>query len=162
MRIFVALGTHKQQFNRLLKAVDEIAKNNSKIEFFAQIGNSDYLPKNYAFKKFLTSEEYENEIKKADVVVSHAGAGSIISALAQKKPIVLVPRLKKYGEHTDDHQVDIANALQRKGKAIVVNDLKKLYIALQEAKDFKPALRSSKKKLILRIRKFLSECYEKK
>ncbi|RLG69390.1 MAG: hypothetical protein DRO07_02400, partial [Candidatus Iainarchaeum archaeon] len=86
MRIFIALGTHPQQFNRLLKALDRlVAGKKIKGKLFAQIGNSSYEPKNFPFKKFLKPEEYEREMKRADIVISHAGAGSIITALKYEK-----------------------------------------------------------------------------
>lgn len=162
MKVFVAVGTHEKPFNRLIKAVDEIAEKQNGFEIFVQIGNSTYAPKHCKFKKFLSPEQYENEIKKADVVVSHSGAGSIISALANKKPLIIVPRLKKYDEHTDDHQLDIANALERMGKAIVVCDMGCLCEAILEAKKVRPDMKSSKQKLIARVKKFLAECNGKK
>ncbi|MCX8190176.1 MAG: glycosyl transferase [Candidatus Diapherotrites archaeon] len=162
MRVFVAVGTHEKPFNRLIRAVDEIAESQKNIEFFVQTGNSTYVPKHCKFKKFLSPEQYEEEIKKADVVVSHSGAGSIISALANKKPLIIVPRLKKYDEHTDDHQLDIANALERMNKAKVVCDMENLCEALLNAKKTCSKMQSSRQRLIARIKKFLDECDEKK
>lgn len=158
MRIFVAVGTHKQQFNRLLKAMDKIAEKEKNIAIFAQIGNSSYLPRNYSFKKFLAPAEYEDEIKKADIVVSHAGAGSIITALEYGKPLIVVPRLKKFDEHTDDHQIDLARALDEKGKAIAVFELEALHDALQKARKFRPKTKSDRAMLVARIKRFLEEC----
>jgi UDP-N-acetylglucosamine transferase subunit ALG13 len=53
-------------------------------------------------------------IKKADIVIAHSGVGSIISALSSNKPVVVFPRLAKYKEHIDDHQLDIAHAFSHK------------------------------------------------
>lgn len=159
MQFFVALGTHSKQFNRLLKALDSlVASKKIKGKIFAQIGNSTYEPKNFPFKKFLTPKEYERKMKSADIIISHAGAGSIITALKYEKPLVVVPRLKRFDEHTDDHQIDLAKALDEKGKAIAVLNLRNLLQAIQRAKRFKPKTKSDRLRLIKRIRNFLEDC----
>ena len=159
MRIFIALGTHPQQFNRLLKALDRlVAGKRIKGKLFAQIGNSSYEPKNFPFTKFLKPKEYEREMKCADIIISHAGAGSIITALKYEKPLIVVPRLKRFNEHTDDHQIDLARALDERGKAIAVFDLCNLAQAIRKAKRFRPKTKSARAKLIKRIRTFLEGC----
>ena len=159
MRIFIALGTHPQQFDRLLKALDRlVASKKIKGKIFAQIGNSTYEPKNFPFRKFLKPKEYEREMKSADIIISHAGAGSIITALKYEKPLIVVPRLKRFNEHTDDHQIDLARALEEKGKALAVFNLRNLAQAIKKAKHFKPKTKSDRTKLIKRIRTFLEEC----
>ena len=104
--IFVTLGSQKFQFNRLLKAVDEIDTDE---EIFAQIGYSDYKPQNYAYKGFLDREEYAKVMVLSDIVITHGGTGAIISAVKKGKKVIAVPRLKKYGEHVDDHQIQLVN-----------------------------------------------------
>ena len=102
--IFITLGSQKFQFNRLLKAVDEIAVDE---EIFAQIGYSDYKPQHYKYKEFLDRDEFENMMSKADIVITHGGTGAIIEAVKKRKKVIAVPRLKKYGEHVDDHQIQL-------------------------------------------------------
>lgn len=102
--IFVTLGSQKFQFNRLLKAVDEIDTDE---EIFAQIGYSDYKPQNYAYKGFLDREEFAAWEEKADIVITHGGTGAIIGAVKKGKKVIAVPRLAKYGEHVDDHQIQL-------------------------------------------------------
>lgn len=102
--IFVTLGSQKFQFNRLLNAIDEL---NVDEEIFAQIGYSEYVPKNYKYKKFLDREEFSEIINKADIVITHGGTGAIIGAVKKGKKVIAVPRLAKYGEHVDDHQLQI-------------------------------------------------------
>lgn len=102
--IFVTLGSQKFQFNRLLKAVDELQTDE---EIFAQIGYSDYEPQNYSYKDFLDREEFAAWEKKADIVITHGGTGAIIGAVKKGKKVIAVPRLKKYGEHVDDHQIQL-------------------------------------------------------
>ena len=102
--IFITLGSQKFQFNRLLKAVDEIAVDE---EIFAQIGYSDYKPQHYDYKQFLDRDEFEQMMSKANIVITHGGTGAIIEAVKKGKKVIAVPRLKKYGEHVDDHQIQL-------------------------------------------------------
>lgn len=76
-------------------------------EVFAQIGASDYKPKNFKYSDFLTQDEFKNYMKNADLVITHAGTGAIVTALKNDKLVIAIPRLAKYGEHVDDHQVQL-------------------------------------------------------
>lgn len=102
--IFVTLGSQKFQFNRLLKAVDEL---DTEEEIFAQIGYSDYKPQHYKYKEFLDREEFAAWEEKADIIITHGGTGAIIGAVKKGKKVIAVPRLAKYGEHVDDHQIQL-------------------------------------------------------
>lgn len=125
--IFVILGTQKFQFNRLLEKIDIlIEKNVISEKIFAQIGYSTYEPKKYEFKKFLDSEEFKNKIKEANLVITHAGTGAIISALQNNKKVIAVPRLAKFGEHVDDHQKEICKAMKIKGYIEVAEEIDQL------------------------------------
>ena len=106
-KIFITLGSQKFQFNRLLRAVDELCeKGTVDAEYvFAQIGYSDYLPKNFSYKKFLDRDEFSKEMGKADIVITHGGTGAIIGAVKKGKKVIAVPRRAQYGEHVDDHQL---------------------------------------------------------
>jgi len=125
--IFVTVGTDTHQFNRLLREIDVlIEKKIIKERVIAQIGNSEYRPKNYDYFRFADYKKYIGLIKKARLVVSHGGAGTIITVLSYKKPLIVVPRLKKFGEHTDDHQKELVTQLDKDKRAIAVLNIKKL------------------------------------
>lgn len=102
--IFITLGSQKFQFNRLLKAVDELKLEE---EVFAQIGYSDYKPVHYAYQEFLDRDAFAEIMGKADIVITHGGTGAIIGAVKKGKKVIAVPRLAKYGEHVDDHQLQM-------------------------------------------------------
>lgn len=124
INIFVTLGSQKFQFNRLLIALDELSKD--KFAIFAQIGYSDYKPSNYDFIDFLSRDEFSEKISQADMIITHAGTGAIISALKNNKPVLAVPRMSKYGEHVDNHQLEILNVFTDKNyiKGIIeIDDL---------------------------------------
>ena len=106
--IFVTLGSQKFQFNRLLKALDEqVAEGKIRDEIFAQIGASDYKPQNFKYKDFLNRDEFAEWQGKSDIEITHGGTGAIIGAVKKGKKVIAVPRLKKYGEHVDDHQLQL-------------------------------------------------------
>ena len=106
--IFVTLGSQRFQFNRLLQKLDELVSSKIiKEEIFAQIGYSDYIPKYFKYKKILDREEYAQMEEKADMIITHGGTGAIMGAVKKRKKVIAVPRLERYGEHVDDHQIQI-------------------------------------------------------
>lgn len=137
--IFITLGTQKFQFNRLLKKIDElISEKKIKEKVFAQIGNSDYKPINFKYKEFLNKEEFEECVKKADLIITHAGVGTIITALNFDKHVIVVPRLAKYKEHVDDHQVEIAESFSKKGFVLSSGEnIESLYENIKKSKTMK-------------------------
>ena len=123
--IFVTVGTHNQGFERLVKKMDEIAGEIDE-EVVMQIGFTEYEPKNAKWFKFVDIDEIMDFYKNADVIVSHAGAGALLDALSFEKPVIAVPRLKKFGEHIDNQQLELAEALENKGKVKAVYDIEDL------------------------------------
>lgn len=100
--IFITVG-EQLPFDRLIRTVDEWAGTNNK-EVFAQIGRSDLKPSHIEYKKFLTPQEFSDRLLKAELVIAHAGMGTIISALEKKKPILVMPRQAILGEVRNEHQ----------------------------------------------------------
>ncbi len=131
--IFVSVGTHDQSFDRLVKAADALTQT-LKEEVTIQRGVSSYEPKNCKSISFLKSNEFEAMCRQARVVVVHGGAGSIMTSLLLGKPTVVVPRLKRYGEHNDDHQLQLTKELEREGKITAVYDIEKLPEAVRNSK----------------------------
>ena len=128
--ILVTVGMHNAPFDRLVRAADEMA---SLIEepVVIQRGVSRYTPMFGQYVDFTGEVQMQAWMSQVRAVVSHAGAGSILSALKAGKPLVLVPRLRRFGEHVDDHQLELAEALAQRKKAVIV--LEPSAVALQEA-----------------------------
>ena len=106
--IFITLGSQKFQFDRLLKAVDaQVDEKKISEEIFAQIGVSEYKPRNFNYKDFLNRDEFSKWQNTCDIVITHGGTGAIVGALKKGKKVIAVPRLAKYGEHVDDHQLQL-------------------------------------------------------
>ena len=131
-KIFIKLGSQKFQFNRLLKAVDELCEKGTvdAEDVFAQIGYSDYVPQKYNYKTFLDRDEFSNEMEKADIVITHGGTGAIIGAVKKGKKVIAVPRLAKYGEHVDDHQLQLIKQFDDLNLICPCRDTNKLETAL--------------------------------
>lgn len=138
--IFITLGSQKFQFNRLLKAVDELIEEGIiKEEVFAQIGYSDYKPKNYKYKEFLNREEFNQMIVHYDIVVTHGGTGAIIGAIKKNKQIIAIPRLSKFGEHVDDHQTQIVSQFRDMKLILGIDKVEELGKAIETVKEVKLA-----------------------
>lgn len=151
-KVFVCVGTHTQQFDRLLKAADKLAeKTKNNFEFFAQTGHSNFQPKNMKSKKFLDEKEFYEKIDESDLIIGHGGAGLIISGLSKKKKIIIMPRLKEFGEHTNSHQVDIARHLAENKKVLAVFDKKKLEETFDAVQYFEPVIESGTKKIVMEL-----------
>lgn len=135
--IFIILGSQKFQFNRLLEEVDKLIDEEKIVDkVIAQIGVSDYKPRNYEYYDFLTREQFDNNINKSDLVITHAGTGAIISALKQNKKVIAIPRLAKYEEHVDDHQIQLIDEFKN------LNLIEPVY----EIKDLENAIKNINKK----------------
>jgi UDP-N-acetylglucosamine transferase subunit ALG13 len=106
--IFVTVGT-QLPFDRLVTAVDSWAGQNLQTDIFAQVGEGGMLPFNLDSQARLTMKEFARQVADADLLISHAGMGSIITALDLGKPIIILPRLAVQGEHRNDHQLATAN-----------------------------------------------------
>lgn len=125
--IFVSTGSRKFQFDRLLKELDSlIDRGIIQDTVFAQIAESSYVPKNYEYKRYLSPKEFSAYQTEAFLIISHAGTGALISALKKGKQVIAVPRLAKYGEHSDDHQTQISGVLAKEGYLREVLEMDKL------------------------------------
>jgi UDP-N-acetylglucosamine transferase subunit ALG13 len=146
LKIFVTVGNHASQFNRLFNEIDLIAAKNPQWDIFGQIGNSNYEPKNFEYKKFISEDELLKRMKNSNLIICHAGAGSIISALSMRKKIILVPRMKKFGEHTDDHQAELSKVLAKEKLCGVVYEVTGLKGAIRHIQKEKKPKRIKKEK----------------
>lgn len=157
--IFVAVGSQKFQFNRLLKKIDELIEDETITDkVFAQIGYSDYKPKNYEYKKFITQNEFNENIEKSNLVITHAGTGVIINAIKRGKKVIGVPRLAKYNEHVDDHQIQLLKVFKGLNYIEVAKDTDELKEKIKniDNETFRK-YESNTDKIIEDIRKFIEE-----
>ena len=126
--IFVTVGTHEQQFNRLIKEVDRLkGEGIIKEDVFIQTGFSTYEPKNCEWSKLIPYKEMQRLNKEARIVITHGGPASFVAPLQLGKIPIVVPRQAKFDEHVNDHQVDFAKAVSERNKNILaIFDIKEL------------------------------------
>lgn len=129
--IFVTVGTHEQQFDRLVEAADLLAENE---RVYIQTGYSKYVPIHAEHTPMLSYEQMKGFMKEADVVISHGGPGSIMLALEYGKIPVVVPRLQEFGEHVNDHQLHFCRHLAEEGNCILVDSVESLGSAIERAR----------------------------
>ena len=131
--IFVTVGTHEQQFNRLLKEIDRLVeKKVIKEEVFIQTGYSDYEPKYCKWSKLIPYKEMEQKVKEARIVITHGGPASFIAPLQIGKTPIVVPRQFEFDEHVNNHQLEFANQVEKRmGTIITINDIKELEAAIK-------------------------------
>jgi UDP-N-acetylglucosamine transferase subunit ALG13 len=111
--IFVTVGNHYQGFDRLIQKADEIASRTS-YDILIQKGYSSYRPQSARYFDFVPIQAAIEHIRKSELVISHAGIGTIILCKEYGIPLIILPRKKKYGEHGTDHQVEIAQAIEER------------------------------------------------
>ena len=156
--IFVTLGSQKFQFNRLLKKIDDLIEAGTITQpVFAQTGASDYVPKHYAFQPFLDRETFADHMSRCDTVITHGGTGAIIGAVKKGKKVIAVPRLAKFGEHVDDHQLQLIEQFCDLNLICGLQSCEELGDALQyiQTVDFQ-TYTSNTEKIIKQIDAFLS------
>lgn len=115
--IFVTIGT-QAPFDRFIKIIDEMAPLLNE-EIIAQVYKLGYKPKYIKTIDFLAPDEFNELFKKARLIVSHAGMGTIISALQLQKPIIIFPRIAALGEHRNEHQLATAQKFRELGSVYV-------------------------------------------
>lgn len=126
--IFVTVGTHEQQFNRLIEEIDKLKEEEIiTSDVFIQVGFSDYRPRFCEWKQFLSYDEMNSLMKKSDTIITHGGPATFMNVIANGKKPVVVPRRKKFGEHVNDHQLDFCKRIVQEGyDLVVIEDIKEI------------------------------------
>ena len=137
--ILVLLGMQNNSFHRLLEEVEKNIENgNIQEEVIVQKGYTKYESEKMKLFNEISLEELDKLIEKADIVITHGGAGSIINSITKGKKVIAVPRLKQYNEHVNNHQLDIIDSFNEKGYIIGLKKVEELGEALKKVKEFTP------------------------
>ena len=137
--ILVMLGTQNNSFYRLLEEIDKLIKDGQiKEKVVVQAGYTKYESTNMKIFDFISSDELDKLEQQADCIITHGGVGSIIGSIEKNKKVIAVPRLKQYGEHVNDHQLDIVQSFDKLGYIIGITDVSELGDALQKIEFFQP------------------------
>lgn len=146
--VFVTVGTQDKQFKRLLEEVERLIKNGKITDtVVAQIGNTkfktDLDSKFMHLIEFTTQREMEALIENAEFIITHGGVATIIEGLNMNKKVIAVPRLKKYKEHVNDHQMQIIENFNDNGYIIGTRGVEELENALEKVETFVPKIYNS-------------------
>lgn len=156
--IFVTVGS-ALPFERLIRTMDEWAERNPGEDVYAQIGDGSYEPGHMRWVRQLRRLEYGETMEAAELIVAHAGIGSVVTASEYGKPILLLPRLARLGEHRNDHQLDTLKRLgDRPGitSAKSETELGPLIAQIRRTArgDMKPLSKTAPAEFLSRIRTF--------
>ena len=119
--ILVTVGTDKP-FDRMMKVVDRWAAESGRRDVFAQIGEGGWEPRHIPFVNFFDPAEFKQRFAEAKLIIGHAGMGTILSALLHGKPILVMPKLARLGEHRNEHQTATAKRMMALGNVNVAFD----------------------------------------
>ncbi|MDO8624518.1 MAG: glycosyltransferase [Candidatus Diapherotrites archaeon] len=154
--IFVTVGTHPQQFNRLLAKLDGLVGEKAlSADVFSQSGASTYRPKHYKCAAYMDLTEFERRLSDADLVITHGGEGNIGLCLKHRVKCIAMPRLQKFGEHTNDHQTELVKAAADAKKILAVWDERDLLEAIRKSKSFAFDFGSGNERLIGLLEQFV-------
>ena len=146
--ILVTLGTQHQEFTRLL---DYIEKSKIKDEIIVQAGYTKYKSKKMKMFDFIDYDKMAEYVKDADLIITHGGTGSITGPLKEGKKVIACARLAKYGEHVDNHQMELADAFADAGYVLKLSEDNNIDDLYTELKKFHP------KKYISNTQKFINK-----
>ena len=133
-------GASEYSFVRLFKILDELCEEGviDKDKLIVQTGKDQYISCNYKTFDMVSNKEFNDLSDKADFIISHAGTGCVVPNLKKGKRIIVFPRLEKYNEHLDDHQLELADLFSKEGYVICAKNKKELINAIRNINDFSP------------------------
>jgi len=119
--LFVTVGS-QMPFDRLVRAVDEWVHGQGIVDIFAQIGSAEYEPRYMPWVRLLDPASFQTRVRAADIVIGHAGTGTILESLRLGKQVIVLPRRGQLRETRDDHQVATADAMETLQGVYVARD----------------------------------------
>lgn len=155
--ILLTLGTYPLSFERLVRIVDQgLASGDINEEIFAQIGCSEYCPRHMPYERILEKQVFEDILHRSTGIIGHAGMGTISLALQEGKPILVFPRLARYREIVNDHQLAAARKFEEMGHVLAAYTPEDVYEKISRLKEFVPEPRlSSPESVSARVGGFL-------
>ena len=121
--IFVTLGTQDKPFTRLLEAIQkQIDAGVIKDKVIVQAGYTKFESDDMKIYELINMDEFDKLIKECDILITHGGVGNILTGLKYNKKIIAAARLEKYGEHTNDHQLQIVDKFADEGYILKLSD----------------------------------------
>ena len=163
--IFVTLGNARQSFARSLNAVAALSAAGvfSDEEIVVQHGHTPMPAGSAAVAlPFMAHADFEDHVRRASVIVCHGGCGTVLSCLRASKVPVIIPRRKRYGEHINDHQLQLAGELARQGRAIMCDDVERLGAAIEAARTARPPVSTGEPVLPALVRSAIRDLIDRR
>lgn len=155
--IFVTLGTQDKPFERLLASIEEqIEKGNIIEEVVVQAGYTKFSTEKMQVFDLVDREEFVRLVNECNILITHGGVGSILTGLKNNKKVIACPRLYKYGEHMNDHQMQIVSVFAKEGYLLEYQENDDLGEVLKRVADFSPKkFASNTEKFVNMIEQFI-------
>lgn len=153
--ILVTLGTNDKSFVRLIKKIEQLIENDIlKEKVIVQAGYTQYVSQKMEIFDLIPMEKFNGLLEECSLLITHGGVGTIISGLKSNKKVIAVPRLKKHGEHVNDHQLQIIENFSQAGYILGVKQVEELEEVLKKVETFEPKrYESNTEKMVELIRK---------
>ena len=159
MSTFISLGNSKQSFHRLLDQIPLIQEILPK-PIIIQRGVTSFSSTIFEVHDFLDNEVFKKTIEASKLIITHGGAGTMLNSIKAGKVPIVVPRLKEYNEVIDNHQIEIARCLEKKGKVILVMDPKFLKVSIEKWSILQKNLKYKKKTVPNQLENYLLRVFE--
>lgn len=155
--ILVLLGTQNNSFHRLLEEVEKNIEDGTINEnVVVQAGYTKFKSNKMKIMDLISKEQLEQFQDEADLIITHGGVGSIITSIKKNKKVIAVPRMHEYGEHVNNHQIDIVKNFNEEGFIIGIEKVEDLKDAIIKSKNFKPkSYKTNNQKMLKIIEEFI-------
>lgn len=136
--VLITVGSSNFRFDRLFEIIDSLCDRGvlSGVDIIAQTGKISYTIRNFRHFDFASGEEMKKYQSEADLIICHAGTGTVVGSLKMGKRVIVFPRLARFGEHESDHQLDLAREFTEEGYVLCAMDEAELEDALRRIRDF--------------------------
>ena len=141
MNVLVTIGSMiEKKFTRLFKIIDELCEEGvlDGSHLKAQVGFDDYKSDHFKSFDMIADEDFKKMIDECDLIITHAGTGTVVSSIKKRKKVIVFPRMEKYGEHYDNHQLELANLFASQGYVLQARNKEELKYHIQHIQEFVP------------------------
>lgn len=141
MKVLVTIGSmSEKKFTRLFNIIDELCGEGvlDGNQIIAQVGFDHYESSYYKCFDMVADEDFKKMIDECDLVVTHAGTGTVTACLKKRKKVIIFPRMAVYDEHYDDHQMELSELFAKKGYVLQATSKEELKFHIRHIGEFTP------------------------
>lgn len=141
MKVLVTIGSMvEKKFTRLFNIIDELCEDGELdgTQVTAQVGFDNYQSTSFQCFDMIADEEFKSLISESDLIIAHAGTGTVISSIKLGKKVIIFPRMAEYDEHYDDHQLELAELFSKQGYVLVAKNKDELKECIRKLDEFTP------------------------